>query len=70
MLESRVGSAGCSVEPLLGAHMATDVFLSIDAQSAGKQAMAEGTVQKRLEALDLEVIQVTGGPPGNTFYHV
>ena len=70
MVESRVGSAGCSIEPLLGAHTVTDVFLSIDAQSAGEQAMAEGTVQRKLEALDHEVIQVTLGPPGNTFHHV
>ena len=70
MLGSRVGSAGCSIEPLLGAHTQTDVFLSTDAQSAGEQTMAEGTVQRRLEALDHELIQVTGGPPGNTFYHV
>ena len=47
VLVSRVGSTGCSIEPLPVAHMVTDVFLSIDAQSAGEQTMAEGTVQKR-----------------------
>ena len=55
--------AGCSY----GGQM---YFLSIDAQSAANRPWQKGTVQKRLEALDHEVIQVTGGPPRNTFYHV